>query len=225
MEKSNAQLYEERLKRYVTANYNEKPDRIPIRLFAEEFAAQYTGHSNFEVACDMNLMFDVNRECAKGLGLDAIQANSIVNWAGMIKSLGWKGITFPGIGLPVDQVNQWSEPGSEEEAFLKSDEYDCLIEDPTGFILDTWFPRFTEHGHAAGEPVTFRHNMSLINGAIAFSNYLLSAWPQKTIELVEAGIVPAVSSALKAPLDILGDRAAGLHEPCDGPGHSKGKGD
>lgn len=34
------QLYQERLQRYVTAMRNEKPDRIPIRLFVAEFTAQ-----------------------------------------------------------------------------------------------------------------------------------------------------------------------------------------
>jgi hypothetical protein len=209
MADTNKKLYEERLRRYVTAQYNEKPDRIPIRLFAEEFAAKYAGHTNFEVACDMNLQFDVNRECAVGLGLDAIQPNSIVNWMGMIKALGWKGITFPGIGIPVDQINQWSEPTTEEGAFLKADEYDRFTEDPTAFMMEAWLPRFTEHINEAGGPVTFKHNMSLVNGTLAFGMYILNAWAQKTQQLIEAGVVPAVSSALKAPLDILGDKLRG----------------
>jgi hypothetical protein len=59
----------------------------------------------------------------------AIQTNSVVNWFGMQKAIGWDGITFPGIGLSVDDVNQWSEPTTEEEAFLKATEYDEFIDD------------------------------------------------------------------------------------------------
>ena len=36
-------LYQQRLKRYVTAMRNEKPDRVPIRPFVAEFTAKYAG--------------------------------------------------------------------------------------------------------------------------------------------------------------------------------------
>ena len=45
-------LYAERLKRYVTAMRNEKPDRIPIRPFVAEFAAKYAGYNCQEVVHD-----------------------------------------------------------------------------------------------------------------------------------------------------------------------------
>ena len=75
--------YQERLDRYVTAMFNEKPDRIPIRIFAEEFSAKYCGYSNFDTAVNLELQFDVNRKFAVEAGVDAIQVNSIVNWFGM----------------------------------------------------------------------------------------------------------------------------------------------
>ena len=37
------ELYQSRLKRYVTAMRNGKPDMIPIRPFVAEFASQYAG--------------------------------------------------------------------------------------------------------------------------------------------------------------------------------------
>ena len=43
MAKDMEQLYQERLKRYVTAMRNEKPDMIPIRPFVAEFTAKYAG--------------------------------------------------------------------------------------------------------------------------------------------------------------------------------------
>jgi hypothetical protein len=205
---SGKEKYEERLKRYVTACYNGKPDRIPIRIFAEEVAAKYSGYDNFEAAVDHELQFDVNRKFAVELNCDAIQTNSIVNWMGMMKALGWKGIVFPGIGLPVQSCTQWTEPGDEENAFLRFDEYDRFADDPTAFLLSTWLPRFTEHIQPSGAPVTFEHNMSLINGILAYDMFF-SAWSAKTKELMDAGVVPAVSSVLKAPLDIIGDKLRG----------------
>lgn len=201
-------LYTERLHRYVTACYNKKPDRIPIRLFAEELAAKYAGYNNFEAAVDHELQFDVNRKFAVDMKCDAIQTNSIVNWMGMMKALGWKGIVFPGIGLPVESCAQWTEPDDEEHAFLKADEYDRFIDDPTAFLLEAWLPRFTDHIQPVGKPVTFEHNMAFINGTLAYDLFF-NTWGTKTLELIEAGVVPAVSSVLKAPLDILGDKLRG----------------
>lgn len=209
----NALLYQERLTRYVTASYNGRPDRVPLRVFAEEFAAKYCGYSNYEVACNHELQFDVNRRFAVETGIDAIQTNSIVNWFGMQKALGWKGITFPGIGLPVDGLNQWDEPTSEEQAHMKADEYDQLIDDPTGFLVNVWMPRFTQHINPPGQAVTFEHNMSFINGILAY-NLFFNTWAAKTGELIAAGVVPAVSSVLKAPLDILGDKLRGYLNLC-----------
>lgn len=205
--------YQQRLNRYVIANYNAKPDRIPVRIFSEEFSAKYCGYNNYEVAVNPELQFDINREFAVRTGIDATQANSVVNWFGMQKALGWEGIVFPGIGIPVDSVNQWAEPSSEEGAFLKAAEYDEIIDDPTAFLVNKWLPRFTLHIQEAGKPVTYEHNMSLINGIMAYNKFF-SIWGAKTSELIEAGIVPAVGSVLKAPLDILGDKLRGYVNLC-----------
>jgi hypothetical protein len=205
-------LYRERLSRYVAANYNHKPDRVPLRVFAEEFAAKYCGYTNYETACDLDLQFDVNRRFAVETGIDAIQTNSIVNWFGMQKALGWS-ITFPGIGLPVDGSNQWTEPATEEDALLKAAEYDAFIDDPTAFLADVWLPRSMRNLNPPGEPVTFAHNMSLLNGILAY-DLMFQTWGAKTTELIQAGVVPAVGSVLKAPLDILGDKLRGYVNLC-----------
>jgi hypothetical protein len=202
------QLYRQRLQRYVTAMSNEKADRVPIRVFSEEFSAKYCGYDNYAPAVDLDLQFDVNRRFAVETGIDAVPVNSIVNWFGMQKALGWKGITFPGIGLPVDSINQWTEPGTEEGAFLRADEYDEFIDDPTAFLVNAWLPRFTAHVQPLGGPVSFEHNMSLINGVLAYSKFF-QTWGAKQNELIQAGVVPAVGSVLKAPLDILGDKLRG----------------
>ncbi|MDD5367961.1 MAG: uroporphyrinogen decarboxylase family protein [Anaerolineaceae bacterium] len=205
--------FQKRLNRYVTANYNEKPDRVPLRIFAEEFAAKYSGYNNFEVAINHELQFDVNRKFAVETGIDAIQTNSVVNWFGMQKALGWEGINYPGIGLPVDSTNQWSEPTTDENAFLKASEYDEFIDDPTPFLVNKWLPRFTRHIKQPGQAVTYEHNMSLINGVMAYDKFF-GTWGAKTAELINAGVVPAVASVLKAPLDIIGDKLRGYVNLC-----------
>jgi hypothetical protein len=53
----------------------------------------------------------------------------------------------------------------------------------------------------------------LINGALAYDKFF-NTWGAKTVELIEAGVVPAVASVLKAPLDILGDKLRGYINLC-----------
>ena len=185
--KTNEELYQERLKRYVIACYNEQPDRIPLRVFSEELSSKYAGYSNFEVAINHELQFEVNRKFAVDLGCDAIQTNSIVNWAGMMKSIGWKYAKFPGIELPVNSCTQWTEPITEGEAFMKEDEYDMLIDDPTAFVMNQWLPRFTSHINPVGEPVSFEHNMSFVNGMVAY-NQFFNEWGNAHVRLIDSGI-------------------------------------
>ena len=44
---------------------------------------------------------------------------------------------------------QYREP-SEDDAFMKEDEYDQLIDDPTAFLYNVWLPRVSTEIVAAG---------------------------------------------------------------------------
>ncbi|HET6487301.1 MAG TPA: hypothetical protein VFH83_12815, partial [Spirochaetia bacterium] len=203
-------LYRDRLARYLAAMRGGQPDRVPIRLFVEEFAARYAGYSNYQTACDYTLAFEATRRCVSELGCDAAMSNGIVNWMGMSKAIGWKPIRFPGLGLPVQSATQWTEPSDEAGAFLKLDEYDELADDPTGFLVNRWLPRFTDHLRAPGEPVTYNHTMALINGALSFQTYLSAFGTYGDRLRILSGVVPATAGTLKAPLDILGDKLRGF---------------
>lgn len=202
------QLYTERLKRYVTAMQNEKPDQIPIRPFVAEFVARYAGYNHQQVTHDYELIFEATQKCAADFDWDATVPNLIYNWAGVIKTIGWNCFAFPGIELPVDYTVQYLEP-PEEKAFMKADEYDQLIEDPTAFLFNVWLPRFTDHIHPPGGQVTFEHNMALLNGGLSLMSYNLANVRGAELLRTETGTVPAISGLLKAPLDILGDKLRG----------------
>ena len=76
------QLYAERLKRYVTAMRNEKPDRVPIRPFVAEFTAQYAGYTVQEVTHDYQKAFAAARKCAADFDWDAVVGNMVYVWSG-----------------------------------------------------------------------------------------------------------------------------------------------
>ncbi len=52
------QLYQQRLRRYVTALRNEKPDQVPIRPFVAETVAKHAGYTCQEVTHDYEKAFD-----------------------------------------------------------------------------------------------------------------------------------------------------------------------
>ncbi|MBD3385432.1 hypothetical protein GF407_10965 [candidate division KSB1 bacterium] len=123
-------LYEQRLSRYLTAMRNEKPDRVPIRPFVAEFAAKYAGFTCEQVTHDYNKAFQAAIKCAADFDWDAVVPNMVYVWTGLTQAIGLKYYGIPGIDIPPDVGFQYKEP-DEENAFMKADEYDELIDDQT----------------------------------------------------------------------------------------------
>ncbi len=192
---------------------NEKPDRIPIRPFVAEFTAKYAGFTCQEVTHDYEKVFSAVRKCAADFDWDAVVGNMVYVWTGLTQAIGLKYYGIPGIDISKDTGFQYREP-SEENAFMKSDEYDRLIEDPTGFLFNVWLPRVSGDVTAIGEPVAFRNNLSFLKGGMAMMNYF-NAFPKQN-ELLRkgSGTVSAISGILKAPLDIIADKLRGYIGLC-----------
>ena len=201
-------LYAERLKRYVTAMRNEKPDRIPIRPFVAEFTAKYAGYTCQEVTHDFEKAFVAARKCAADFDWDAVVANMVYVWTGLTQAIGTKYYAVPGIDLPSDIGFQYLEP-PEKKAFMKPDEYDQLIEDPTGFLFNVWLPRVSPDVTAMNEPTSYRNNLSFVKGGMAMLSYFNAFGRQNELLRSECGTVSAISGILKAPFDILADKLRG----------------
>jgi len=208
MAKDMEQLYDERLKRYVTAMRNQKPDMIPIRPFVAEFTAKYAGYTCQEVAHDFEKAFVAARKCAADFDWDAVVGNMVYVWTGLTQAIGLTYYGVPGIDIPPDTGFQYIEP-SEEKAFMKPDEYDQLIEDPTGFLFNVWLPRVSADVSAMGEPTSYRNNLSFLKGGMAMLNYFNSFAKQNELLRTESGTVSAISGILKAPFDIIADKLRG----------------
>jgi hypothetical protein len=203
------QLYVQRLKRYVTAMRNGKPDCVPIRPFVAEFTARYAGFTCQEVTHDYEKAFLAARRCAADFDWDAVVGNMVYVWTGLTEAIGLKYYGVPGLDVPPDVGFQYKEP-PEEEAHMKADEYDALIEDPTGFLFNIWLPRVSRDVAPIGSPSTYRNNLSFLKGGMAMLNYF-NAFP-KQAELLrrESGTVSAIAGILKAPFDIIGDKLRGF---------------
>lgn len=202
------ELYTRRLGRYTAALRNEKPDCVPIRPFVAEFTSAYAGYTCQETAHDYRLGFAAALRCAADFDWDAVVPNMIATWTGMTQAIGLRYYLTPGIDVPANVGHQYLEP-AEEAAFMKADEYDALIEDPTGFLYNVWLPRVAAPLSPVGGPATFEHNLSLVKGGMAMLEFF-HAWGEQQRRLREqTGTVTAIAGILKAPLDILADKLRG----------------
>jgi hypothetical protein len=208
MSKDMQKLYAERLKRYVAAMRNEKPDKIPIRPFVAEFTAKYAGYTCQEVVHDYKKAFDAARKCAADFDWDAVVGNMVYVWTGLTQAIGLKYYAVPGIDIPPDTGFQYREP-PEDQAFMKPDEYDQLIDDPTGFLFNVWLPRVSNDVSQMDQTTSYRSNLSFLKGGMAMMQYFSDFGPQNALLRSESGTVSAIAGILKAPFDILADKLRG----------------
>ena len=208
MAKDMEQLYQERLKRYVTAMRNEKPDMIPIRPFVAEFVAKYTGLTCQDVAHDYNKAFEAAVKTAKDFQWDAVVANMVYVWTGLAQATGLRYYGIPGVNIPHTTGFNYIEP-PEDQAFMKADEYDELIDDPTGFLYNTWLPRVSTEVSQIGHGSTYRNNVTLVKSGMAMMQYFYAFGPQIARLRSECGTAGAISGIFKAPFDIIADKMRG----------------
>jgi hypothetical protein len=201
-------LYQRRLNRYVTALRNGKPDAIPIRPFVAEFTGVYAGYTCQELAHDYHKAFAAARRCAADFDWDAVVGNMVYVWTGLTQAIGLKYYGVPGIDIPPDRGFQYREP-PENQAFMRADEYDQLIEDPTGFLLNVWLPRVSKFVCKQGELTTEANNLSFLEGGMAMLEYFNAFGEQAARLRAESGTPGAICGIFKAPMDIIADKLRG----------------
>lgn len=205
---NNEELYQERLRRYVAAMRNERPDRVPIRPFVAEFTARYAGFTCQEVAHDYQKAFAAAVRTAQDFQWDAVVPNMVYVWTGLAQAIGLRYYGIPGLGIPHTSGFNYIEP-AEEKAFMREDEYDELIKDPTAFLYNVWLPRVSTEICAPGQPVTYRNQLSCVKGAMAMLSYFYAFGPQVQRLRTECGCVSAIAGIFKAPFDIIADKLRG----------------
>lgn len=135
MPKAPEQLLAERIKRLADAYALQRPDRTPIRLNFGYMLAKLGGityqelDANPEKAQELLENWAVYYEPDQALGLDFfISAGSVM--------LGDQQTKWPGYGLPADRPMQYIEG-----EYMKADDYDEFLDDPTNFTLRILLPR------------------------------------------------------------------------------------
>lgn len=129
------QLRQEREKRVNDAMALKVPDRVPVTLGTGVFAAKYGGltasamyydHTAYRDACRKMLLDFEPDNGAMGLGSSGL----------VLEMLDSKQYRWPGGSLPPDGTYQFVEG-----EYMKADEYEYFLSDPSDFIVRRYLPR------------------------------------------------------------------------------------
>jgi hypothetical protein len=217
--------YQDRITRIKDAIQMKKlPDRVPVFLLPSFFPVYYAGMTPKEVMYDYdkcNLAFKkflLEFEPDGHLGAAAPGPGKLFD------ILDYKLYSWPGHGVAPEQPYQ-----ANEGEYMKADEYDALIEDPSNFYNNIYWPRI----HGALQPLVTPAFNNVLEIYGSGYNYIPFGLPPvqaayKALfeagaealkwamamgafgaEITAAGLPNIVGGVTKAPFDIIGDTLRG----------------
>ncbi len=220
-----AKLYKKRVTRLIKAIRLEEPDRVPCMLPVGSFPAYYAGYDLKTVMYDYEKQRDSWLKFMNDFGdMDTFSGPDLVLPAPALEMIDHKMHKWPGHGL-ADNVATYQYI---EREYIKADEYDRLIHDPTDFWLRTFMPR--EAGAFApladlphltpfiGLPVFYLSSFGDPKIQKAFKTMMKAGdeivkWQKITGEVsrvaIEAGYPPFMGGMSGAPFDMLTDMCRG----------------
>jgi hypothetical protein len=129
--------YKERITRIKDAIQMKKtPDRVPVIVAPSFFAAFYSGMTPQEMMYDYDKLHAAFRKFALDFAADAHIGATAPGPGRFFEILDYKLYSWPGHGVSPEHSYQCNEG-----EYMKADEYDALIQDPTGFFSNVYLPR------------------------------------------------------------------------------------
>ncbi|MFC1838066.1 uroporphyrinogen decarboxylase family protein [Thermodesulfobacteriota bacterium] len=128
-------LYKERVTRFIDAINLKEPDRVPVLQSAGNAPARYYGYTIKDVMYDSGKVVEAWTKYMENFELDSIPTPN-VRCGEMWDLLKPKMYKWAGGGLADD-----CSPQFVELEFLKGDEWDSFMENPSDFHLRTFLPR------------------------------------------------------------------------------------
>ena len=138
MGKSPEELYKEREKRINDAIQLKVPDRVPFFPATHLYAAKYTGMTLEEAFYGPDKWCEANKKMNIDLEPDLYfpPGLAIFTPGQAFEAVDFKQIKWPGHGVPANHTFQFVEG-----EYMKADEYDAFLDDPTDFAIRTYMPR------------------------------------------------------------------------------------
>jgi hypothetical protein len=195
------------LKRLTDAYRLQEPDRVPVAV-SPGMLPLYSNGVDFYTAIyeqekTLQAIAKFNEE--NNLELDGFVSSGMIP-ASVFDILDYKQYAYPGHGIPKSGVGFQYVEGE----YMKPDEYDTLIRDPSDFWLRTFLPRV----FGVLQPFTLLNPLTnWVEIPLVQLNVLAVPEAQAALlKLIEAGNEqsdPTPSASVRAPFDLLGDTLRG----------------
>jgi uroporphyrinogen-III decarboxylase len=135
-----ARLYAERERRLYDTIALKPADRVPIIYYTMFYHATRTGRTIRDFMYDYDLLADVTKEIVSELQPDAVAPVHPLNSYGpTLDKIGYRQLQWPGHGVADNASYQYLD-----REYMKPEEYDDYLEDPTWFYLTRFMPRIAE---------------------------------------------------------------------------------
>lgn len=218
-------LYRERVTRVKNAIQLRIPDRIPVYAHVGFFPAYYAGITPEEAMYDYDKLRVAWRKYVLDFEPDMYSGSGNAGPGKAFEVLGYKLYKWPGHGTPPDSSYQ-----CVEAEYMKVDEYDALIQDPSDFWLRIYLPRIFEalrpfekllpFANVIEMPFTGAYLASYGKPEVRAAFEALLAAGQQALKwrmavaacdraVVELGFPLCEGGVAKAPFDTLGDTLRG----------------
>jgi uroporphyrinogen-III decarboxylase len=132
--------YKERVTRLIAAINLKKPDRVPVMMPGGFVAAACTGVPLGKLMYDYDTLCQVTLRFLQEFETDMYHGPELAFPAKVFEMIGYISHKWPGHGLPSDAPTYQFVEGE----YMKADDYDRLISDPSDFWLRTYLPRIAK---------------------------------------------------------------------------------
>ena len=144
-----------------------QPDRMPVIMYATFWLAKYAGITCRQLMYEYELTREIAERAIVEFDPEAYNPMVLQSASGRaLEAVGFKQLQWPGHGVRDDQPFQYLD-----REYMKAEEYDEFIFDPTGYYLHTYLPRvagvfegFEELPHFPG-----LHYFRLVGGVRSFA--------------------------------------------------------
>jgi len=218
--------YKERVTRIKDAIQMKKlPDRVPVFVLPSYFPAYNAGITPRDAMYDYGKLHAAWKKFLLDFEADGHLGADMPGPGRFLDILDYKSYSWPGHGVAPEQSHQCNEG-----EYMKADEYDDLIQDPSNFINNVYFPRIfgTLQPFQTLQPLTgvleiygIGYNFypfgippvqeaykALLEGGNEVMKWLMAivGW---NMEMTATGFANIIGGFTKAPFDAIGDTFRG----------------
>jgi hypothetical protein len=215
-------LYKERADRMLKVWMCQEPDRVPVSLPTGNFPVYYAGMNLKKVMYDYKALREAWTKFMNDFyeDMDSLMGPGLT-WSGkVLETLRYKPYKWPGHGVG-DDIGTYQ---FVEESYMRPDEYDALMKDPSDFSFRVLVPRtilaaeelrhFPKLTSLMGMPMVMAYPFARPEMRAAFQALLdageeMERWQQEIAafqrDLLAAGFPASRGGLAVAPFDVIGD--------------------